>query len=580
MINVNQITSQLARMPDQALQKYAMLNKNDPYTVSLALSESNRRKAMREGAAPMPGQMPKVVDQDIAQMSPQPMQQMPPQQQMPQQARPQRPQQAQQQLPENTGIGQLPAPNMQRMADGGIVGYADTGLVETNKFVIPPQGIKDPQTGEIIKPESWNALPKSQQMRLVGALRSQAGLDPVPTNAYPGIQYAQYGPSIEQWQQGIKNANPTMAQEREQNMAVVNAQAPTIERGRPTMANDPRLLTSAAPIDTTRGAPTGGGVNTLVVPPKTGAGANVAGGPAAPAGGITALPSEADTIKRLKENMVQNTEKPLDESAFLKRMSDISQPAYDKANAMVEKEKGRLKEGKEQDFYMALIEGGLAAASESSPNGIQNIAKGFSKGAASYREGLKDFRKASQENAKMELELARAEAADKKGDVKTLYERMDKYEDRKLKRDDTINHGIAQIINTNTSGQFDIAKANIAGQYGLQQARINKEGSIAASMAPQNLITALGKSKPGDPLYTGYQMQTLKAHAASLQENWSRQAYPNGNMGEPNQAFLARYPTPQTYIQENMDAMSGAMGGTGGGFVQPPANATILPPKK
>jgi hypothetical protein len=119
MINVNQITSQLAKMPDPMLQKYAAMHKDDPYTVSLALSESNRRKAMRVGANPMPGEQPKVVDQDIAEMAA-------PQPQMPQQA----PQQmAQQQLPENTGIGQLPAPNMQRMADGGIVGYAEGGAV-------------------------------------------------------------------------------------------------------------------------------------------------------------------------------------------------------------------------------------------------------------------------------------------------------------------------------------------------------------------------------------------------------------------------------------------------------------------
>jgi hypothetical protein len=141
MINVNQITSQLAKMPDPMLQKYAAMHKDDPYTVALALSESNRRKAMRVGASPMPGEQPKVVDQDIAEMSP-PTQQMP--QQMPQQM-------AKQQLPEDTGIGQLPAPNMQRMADGGIVGYAGdqgsvtrmTGADLFNK-ALDEEGITDP----------------------------------------------------------------------------------------------------------------------------------------------------------------------------------------------------------------------------------------------------------------------------------------------------------------------------------------------------------------------------------------------------------------------------------------------------
>jgi len=108
MINVNQITSELAKMPDHALQQYAAMHKNDPYTVTLALSEANRRKQMRmgaQGAGAMP--QPKVVDQDIAQMSA-------PQQQA---------------LPEDSGIGQLPAQNMQGMAGGGIVAFDEGGDV-------------------------------------------------------------------------------------------------------------------------------------------------------------------------------------------------------------------------------------------------------------------------------------------------------------------------------------------------------------------------------------------------------------------------------------------------------------------
>jgi hypothetical protein len=99
-INVNQITSTLAGLPDQALQQYAAMHKNDPYIMSLAVSESNRRKELRaagQGAQGVQPQ-PKVADAAIAQMGAQPM-------------------------PEEMGIGQLPAQNMQQMADGGIAGY-------------------------------------------------------------------------------------------------------------------------------------------------------------------------------------------------------------------------------------------------------------------------------------------------------------------------------------------------------------------------------------------------------------------------------------------------------------------------
>lgn len=105
MINVNQITAQMARMSDQALQQFAAMHKNDPYTLSLALSESNRRKQLRQGAQMQQQPQPKVVDQEVAEMA------------------------APQALPEEIGIGQLPAPNMQRMATGGIVAFDEGGEV-------------------------------------------------------------------------------------------------------------------------------------------------------------------------------------------------------------------------------------------------------------------------------------------------------------------------------------------------------------------------------------------------------------------------------------------------------------------
>ena len=129
MINVNQVASQLARMPDQALQQFAAMHKDDPYTLSMALSESNRRKDMRAGAQAQGGEQPKVVDQIIQGMGPEqaPQQPMP---QEPQAPQPPQPAQAGRQLPEEQGIGALPAPNMQGMADGGIVGYASRGVVK------------------------------------------------------------------------------------------------------------------------------------------------------------------------------------------------------------------------------------------------------------------------------------------------------------------------------------------------------------------------------------------------------------------------------------------------------------------
>jgi hypothetical protein len=70
MMNIEQLTNRLAQMPDQALQQYAMMNKEDPYIMALALSESRRRKQMRTAAAPQQQAQPKVADQALMEMSP------------------------------------------------------------------------------------------------------------------------------------------------------------------------------------------------------------------------------------------------------------------------------------------------------------------------------------------------------------------------------------------------------------------------------------------------------------------------------------------------------------------------------
>jgi hypothetical protein len=106
MINVDQITARLAKMPDTALQQYAAMHKNDPYIMALAVSESNRRKQVRQAAQGAQGEMeqPKVADQALAEMAPQV-------------------------LPEEQGIAQLPVGDME-FAGGGLVAFAGGGDVE------------------------------------------------------------------------------------------------------------------------------------------------------------------------------------------------------------------------------------------------------------------------------------------------------------------------------------------------------------------------------------------------------------------------------------------------------------------
>ena len=567
MFNVNQITSQLAKMPDQALQQYAAMHKNDPYTVALALAESNRHKDMRAGAAPQTGQMPKVVDQDIAQMMA-----PPPQQIMPPQARPQMPpQQAQQQLPENTGIGQLPAQNMQGMADGGIVGYADTGLVQEQLpggLGILSQGSFGPQAGNVALEKRIAAIQSNPRMRaedkanLIAQIKQEFFKVPEPATAMytntgatttvppattPIVTPPTTYPAKEKLPEGAKtpaqievetNARKDLTREEKDN--IINSYKNGYKQFE--QLGSIKTATTATPAATST-APAGGG--------------------------ITALPSEADAIKRFKENINTTAEPTVDKDAFLKELGDISKPAYDKANTLIETEKNRLKEGKEQDFYMSLIQGGLAAAGESGPNALQNIAKGFEKGAANYAASLKDFRKAAQENAKMEVDIERAKAADKKGDVKSFYEHQEKAYDRKAKVDDRIAAGISSIINTTEHGKYSLAAAETSGKYQVSAAGINAN-------AQQNLMTELGKADENSPLRKGFELQKTMAQQAALYEQYQKLLIdPTTGMMRPD--VKALYPDFKTYLSEYEKAIA-SKGTTGGGIKNIPDPSKVQQP--
>jgi hypothetical protein len=108
---IDALTTMLAGMDARGRQAYAAQHRNDPAVVATAVHVNNivkaaeRSKAMQAG-----GPMPTVVDQNIAAMTPAPAP---------------APMMAQTQLPENRGIAQIPTPNIQRMADGGIAGYED-----------------------------------------------------------------------------------------------------------------------------------------------------------------------------------------------------------------------------------------------------------------------------------------------------------------------------------------------------------------------------------------------------------------------------------------------------------------------
>lgn len=509
MINVNQITRMLARMELPDLQNYAAMHKNDPYIVSLAMSVANTKKqaeVAKNGLAGLQPQ-PKVVDQEIAQMvAP------PPQQQMPQQQMPPQQQMAQQQLPEGSGIGQLPAPNMQAMgkAEGGIIGYAEgeevprfngmTGSVPSaNMFDITKMSPEDAKAYAKMLLEERNAranatVPSATQG--AGAANLSGYLSQLNKYAKAGIKSLP----------GISMATNLFGTSPEEIAILKQAELDRTLKGMPQSSISGTA--SAADVDKAVGLPVTQPVvaappNTLTgpgakppatkLPTATPTASSGQGIKTEPSAGLPSVAAFADQLMGIDKFLPKKEEAPVKET-FMKEREDISRPVYEKATAMLEKEKSRLNEGKEQDFYMALIEGGLEAAAGNSPNGLQNLAAGFSKGAKSYSVALKDFRKAAQENSKMELDMERARAAEKRGDMDAFQKYEDSIKNRNADIDKLKTSGIFALQNVHTSGAYQLQSTGMTTSSQEKIAKLNREAQVALAGAnsPLALYRELG----------------------------------------------------------------------------------------
>lgn len=124
-MNADALIAHLVEMTPDQRKQFASMHSDDPMMLSAAKYVDNKFKQDAQNLmARQSGAQPPVNQQAVASMAGTHSQQMPQQGQM-QQA----PQQAQG-LPEESGIGALPAPNMQKMAGGGIVAFGDGGDID------------------------------------------------------------------------------------------------------------------------------------------------------------------------------------------------------------------------------------------------------------------------------------------------------------------------------------------------------------------------------------------------------------------------------------------------------------------
>ena len=365
MIDVNKITSTLAKLPDAMLQKYAQLNKADPYIMALAMSESNRRKAVRsagQGAQGMQAQ-PKVVDSEIAQMAA-----VDPMGNVTGYA-------GGGYLPEDQGIGRLPAGNM-NFAGGGIIAFADGGDVE-RYYGGGSTAIYDPVTGVPISAENTSG----NDLTFLESI---------------GVFNPENRRALEKADRAVAQKQTATPYNRATMPAPGYTRTDPRAAGANTFAESVKAVSAAPTADTTRKAPAAGlGAAVAAAAPKDDpfSMASIRKAQDEALGEskyqIGALNNQLVEIRNKAETQVQ--QRLDDRKKEIEAEGDVYKDRSDRLVARGKELAGQ----KDQNMGLALLNAGLAIMS--TPGGLATaIGKGAQVGTAQYAAGIKDLRAAQE----------------------------------------------------------------------------------------------------------------------------------------------------------------------------------------
>ncbi len=506
MINVDQITSRLAKLPDAALQQYAALHKNDPYIMSLAVAESNRRKELRNAAQqPQGGEMPKVADQEIAAMAP---------------PRPQAviraPASAAPALPEEQGIGRLPVGDM-NFAGGGIVAFADGGDVERYQSA----GLVSP-----MRPgESWMEYRQRTFQESLAAEQARRQQEYEASEASRRAALAERGVIIPPSPFGI--ARPALVPDGRTAAAQPSSTAGYVRTDpRAAQFNIPSIADQAAAMS----APTADDTEGSSASAPTGRGAAPAAGLPAAAGASSATPMDVAGIfaaaqKRALEapNPFADRERELatEGEAFAKERAARIREDQEKFKDIFKGREERLTQrgeelakAKDTNTGLAFLNAGLAIMS--TPGALATaIGKGARVGTEQYAAGLDKLR-----SAKDRLD----EARDKLDELKANRAEMDAKDIREAELDikRTALQGKKDLLaaskswyGTQATLQNEVAKTTVtSGDQALDRASRERVAGMqlqATLSSPERVQwAALLKKHRGDALAAGKELRELQ----------------------------------------------------------------------
>lgn len=467
--NIPQTTQLLLDMKNKGqLQSYVAQHKDDPgyaSLLSLAMTINQTSDEAKALAAQPPQQT--ISNQALASLASrqQPMA-MP--QAMPY-GMPGQPQQApQEQPPEMSGIAQAPAPNMQHMADGGIVGYAEGGHIDSHGAIRFQNLGSVPNTvtsaadlrnilnlnGEYPITTSAADLPNPSYKMTPSGVQPTPNTDVVNKAKMPlgrygaglGLLYSAVAPPSEDEMASLRaeyNALPAEEKARRENPgtdgSIRHLITSMFSPNKPTTGPTPPAAN--APASTAPSAPEQPPTSSYTPPTSSYTPSTVGSPPTIKPSFMAGLP--AITPKQAMENANQFYDETAANKLTAEYKAQLETSLAARKTALEDMIKNRPELGKKEKELLdkqtekdsgkaedlknfSLIEAGLAMMSGTSPYAMVNIGQGGLKGLQSYKEGKKELDKASDLRDQAYAHIADMNDAQKIGDQNLALQHGDK----------------------------------------------------------------------------------------------------------------------------------------------------------
>ena len=472
-MNLDSVMAHLSRMSPQQLQQFAAMHKEDPIMLAAASSIKNRMDKMQQSGQGAQGPQPPVNEQVVQSMNPQGM---PPQ-------GPQGPQgmpQASQQLPEQQGIGALPAPNMQSMAGGGIVAFADGGFMDE-------EPVERYQSGGLLGDiQGYVPGPPRAQLPQTG------NPDKTVWEKYGAPLFDKY--QVEQARQSTlrraREAGDTRPETdilREAGLRDETAARGADVQKLDTLRSEPYVAPAAAaaqkappPAANTAARP--GAVQPVISAPKQDLAATLQG--FMPKDLVDPLAAQREAVTAARTTAAKEAVSEVDTG--LAKQGD----AFKTREARIGQRESELGKQKDVNTNMALIEAGLAMM-QSSGRGLSGIAAGAATGTKAYASGIERLRAAQE---KLD------EARDRTEELRLNYDTMNARERRALTnearnvavkgKEDTLA-GLQAALGINEKKAATLLEATVKTQEGALD-RASREKIANAPSGQMQLLSSLG----------------------------------------------------------------------------------------